>query len=232
MAAKTARNAYHYARQSLLLPMAALAPFVWGALTRLSGVGKAAALCGSVLLVLLLFVVGLSPLEYAPRLLDPLAPLLTVVGVIMLDGLRSAVTRPGVRSSFRWITAAMMALAVLEMMGAVVAARRERVRVLEENSVASSRLQEVRRWPEGWAVADYPAYYAWHTGERFVWFPVVEDLDRARWRSAGPSGAVLWSDRWEDDPTGIAATRNLVRMLEADGWQTVHSGGLVVLSAP
>lgn len=242
LSAKAVRNAYHFIRQAMLLPLPALAPFAWAAFGRITRVGRESAFCAAVLIGLFVFGLVLSPLEYAPRFLHPFIPLVAVVAVVMLARFREEMTEPAhpalSRRAVVWVAAAVTVLAGLEMVGAVAAARRERARPVD---AALARLTPAE-WGEvarslpagGWAAGDYPAYYAWHTGAKFVWFPVLADFDRMRWRGAAPGAVVLARSRGRSagDPTGIPSTPALAETLAARGWTVDGTGPIAVLQRP
>jgi len=176
---KAARNLYHFLVQALLLPLAALAPFVWTAAGRLARVGRESAYCASVLIALAMTIVVLAPLEYSPRFLHPFIPLLTVVGVIILGRMREQIGEgPSVRYSRRpvqWVAAAVVTLAALQFLGGLRDARRLRADWNDEfGPLRATNWSEVAQSipTGGWIHADYPAYYAWKTGRHFLWWPV------------------------------------------------------------
>lgn len=207
---KAARNLYHFLVQALLLPLAALAPFVWTAAGRLARVGRESAYCASVLIALGLSIVVLAPLEYSPRFLHPFIPLLTVVGVIILGRMREQVGEgQSVRYSRRpiqWVAAAVITLAALQLLGGLRDARRLRAAWNDEfGPLKATNWSEVAQSipADAWIEADYPAYYAWKTRRHFLW-----------WRAdcgEGAAPALLARDRGESrpDPMGLESSAAL-----------------------
>jgi 4-amino-4-deoxy-L-arabinose transferase-like glycosyltransferase len=239
MLLKALRNGYHFLRQALLMPIPALAPFVWAAMARLTRIGRESAFCAALLIGILLFLLILSPLEYAPRFLHPFIPALTVVGIIVLSRFREDLGQVGATVALSkrpavWAALAVLLLAGLEMIGAIAAVRRERTlpAVLPDNVPWDDVARAV---PSGsWGLADYPACYAWHSGARFVWFPVYKDLDRVAHSETGLRTVVLLDNRGEagPDPTGIPSTRELADSLLARGWSVRGVGPLRVFEEP
>lgn len=228
--AKGLRNLFHYLRQALLMPLPALAPFVWAATGRLTGVGKSSAYCAAVLIGLGCFVFLLAPLEYAPRLLHPFIPLLAVVGVILLARFRELRTIDGQpmlsARPVAFVAAAVVALALLEFVAGVVAARREWPREIP----APPR---VTLAADAWYLGDYPTWYAWHLGRRFVWLPVADDLPRARVQGRPPAGLLLDTRRdAEFDPTGLGSVARLAGTPPLDGWSATEDGPFRLLTPP
>jgi hypothetical protein len=212
---KGMKNLYHFLVQALLLPLAALAPFVWTAMGRLTGVGRESAYCASVLIALGITILLLAPLEYAARFLHPFIPLLTVVGVILLGRIREQIGEgEAVRYSRRpvvWVAAAVVTLAALQFLGGLRDARAMRAAwAAEFGALARTDWTGVTAaLPAGVTIeADYPAYYAWKTGRRFLW-----------WRADGTPAApaLLAAGRGESrrDPMGIEPTASIVARADA-----------------
>ncbi len=232
---KSLRNFYNFARQALLLPLPALAPFVWAAMGRITRVGRESAYCSAVLIGLLSFIVVLSPLQFAPRFLHPFIPLVTVVGLILLARIRERFVHEGrtelSRRAAHWIAAAVLALAALQAVGALTATRRDRARRTGPDPAALDWSAAARAVPaDRFGLADYPAFYAWYTGKPFLWIPVDEQFDAVAGTGAARRTVILWRDRSGPDPTGIAATPALVRRLEPEGYAPSASGPLVILT--
>lgn len=239
IAHKALRNLFHFLRQGLLLPLPALAPFVWAATGRLTGLGKVSAYCASVLIGLGLFVLLLAPLEYAPRLLHPFIPLLAVVGVLLLERFREVRWSDGTpRVAHRptlFIAGAVLVLALLEFVAGVTASRREWRAWERENLPRAAALASLAPElpPEGWYLADYPTWYAWHLRRRFVWLPVAADLPRVRVAGTPPAGLLVDAERGAPgfDPTGLPTARQLEALPELAGW-TRHDAGAFVRFVP
>jgi hypothetical protein len=204
---KALKNLYHYLAHALLLPLPALAPFVWAAAGRLTRIGRESAWCGAVLIALGLTIVVLSPLEYAPRFLNPFIPLLAVLGVILLDRIRERIgdgdTVRYTRRPALWVAAAVVTLAALQTIGALKEARNLRVEWRRDyGPLAYADWGEIAAsLPEAGCQADYPAYYAWKTGRGgFVWIGVGRRDDPRL-----PSAGLVASGRGRNgpDPTGI-----------------------------
>jgi 4-amino-4-deoxy-L-arabinose transferase-like glycosyltransferase len=207
---KSLKNLYHYLTQALLLPLPALAPFVWAAAGRLTRVGRESAWCSAILIALGLTILVLSPLEYAPRLLVPFIPLLTVVGIILLDRIREKVgDGDQVRYTRRpalWVAAAVVTLAALQTLGALKEARARRVEWRRDyGPLAHANWGEIAAsLPAAGCQADYPAYYGWKTGiGGFVWIGIGRRDDPRL-----PVAGLLYSGRGASgpDPTGVPPT--------------------------
>jgi hypothetical protein len=216
LAWKFLKNFYHYLTQALLLPLAPLAPFVWAAAGRLTRIGRESAYCASVLIGLALTALLLSPLEYAPRFLDPFIPLLTVVGVVMLDRMRELVDGgEEIRRSPRpavWVAGAVVTLSALQFLGGLHGAREQRARwEVDSRALRSTNWDAVRAaLPPGTLVeADYPGYYAWKTGRTFVWW-------RVECEGTAPALLALERSAGRPDPTGLPATGDLVARASDD----------------
>jgi len=234
---KAARNLFHFLVQALLLPLAALAPFVWTAVGRLARVGRESAFCASVLIALGLTIAVLSPLEYSPRFLHPFIPLLTVVSVIILGRMREQIgVGQAVRYSRRpviWVAAAVVTLAALQFLGGLRDARHARAAWAKEfGELKATDWAEVRRGlPAATLIdGDYPAYYAWKTGRQFVWW-------RADCRQLGPDGeffastpALLARERGVTfpDPMGIESSADLAART---GKANQRVGAVLILEA-
>lgn len=220
---KGLKNLYHFLTQALLLPLPALAPFAWAALGRLTRVGRESAYCAAVLIALVLTILMLAPLEFAPRFLHPFMPLVTVVGVIMLERIREQVGQGDeVHYSHHaavWVASAVVVLAGLQFLGAL---RDDRHQRREWAAAAAPMIQT--DWnavaaalpADGWYAADYPAYFAWQTGRVFVWLPgrPFDEAARVAWHGRPVTGTVLAVGRGADDPTGLDPTD---RLLPPDG---------------
>ena len=231
VAGKSLRNLFHYLRQALLMPLPALAPFVWAATGRLTGVGKSSAYCASVLIGLGCFVLLLAPLEYAPRLLHPFIPLLAVVGVILLARFREYRVLEGQpQLSARpvaFVAAAVVALAFLEFVAGVAVARREWPRTPPAPPPA------VALDADSWYYGDYPSWYAWRLNRRFVWLPVADDVPRARVQGRPAAGLLLDSTRDTDfDPTGIGSAARLLAAPPFDAWSVQEMAPYRLLTPP
>lgn len=229
--AKALRNLFHYLRQALLMPLPALAPFVWAATGRLTGVGKSSAYCAAVLIGLGCFMLVLAPLEYAPRLLHPFIPLLAVVGVILLARFREHRVlggQPQVSARpVAFVAAAVVVLAFLELVAGVTHARREWPRTPPEPPPAEALA------PDGWYLGDFPSWYAWRLQRRFVWVPVAADLPRARVQGRPPAGLLLDSRRESGfDPTGLAGAALLRATPPFDAWSATEAGPYRLLTPP
>lgn len=231
---KALRNGYHYLFQALLMPLPALAPFVWGALGRLTRVGRESAYCAAVLIGVVLFMVIVSPLEYAPRLLHPFIPAVTVVGVIVLARIREDLGEGGVvtlsRRPATWAAVAVTVLAALEMIGALTAAHRKSdsaaaFPVAPEWSAVEAAVDD-----NEWAIGDYPSYYAWFTGDRFVWVPHLDHLGRVNDGAGHRRAIVIDTDRGVDgrDPTGIPPSPALSDSLVRRGWSAQPMGAVTL----
>jgi hypothetical protein len=83
---------------------------------------------------------------------------------------------------------------------------------------------------DDWAIGDYPSYYAWFTGERFVWVPHLDDLARVPGVAGHRRHIVLDFDRGIDglDPTGIPPTPALADSLVRRGWAARRLGAVTV----
>jgi hypothetical protein len=224
---KGMKNLYHFLVQALLLPLAALAPFVWTAMGRLTGVGRESAFCASVLIALGLTILVLAPLEYAARFLNPFIPLLTVVGVIILGRIREQVgDGDAARYSRRpvtWVAAAVVTLAALQFLGGLRDARATRAAWAGEFGAlrATDWRAVTAALPADTTIeADYPAYYAWKTGRRFLWY---------RADGAGGAPALLAAARGAAgrDPMGIESTVSIVSRAAAS---PEAFGGVVFLA--
>jgi hypothetical protein len=195
-------------------------------------VGRESAFCSAVLIGLLLFIVCLSPLEYAARFLHPFIPALTVVGVILLARIREELEdggRPELsRRAARWVAAVVVALAAVQLIGDIVQVRREWLRAsMGPDGAAWSRLR--RELPAaGCSLADYPSYYAWHTGRCFIWYPADQDFGPLSADAGRRRAVILTRDRGRagGDPTGIPSTVVLAERLLAGGWTRKEIGGL------
>jgi hypothetical protein len=231
MAEKSARNLYHFLGQALVLPLPALAPFVWAAMGRMTRVGRESAYCSSVLIGLVLFIVCLSPLEYAPRFLHPFIPAVTVVGLILLARIREEIADGGraelSRRAAKLVAMVVVLMAGIQFIGDVVQVRRDRRGAVSRamDGAAWSRLRDDLP-ADAYGLADYPAYYAWHTARPFVWYPADQDFDRVSLNGAGRRAIVLARDRGASgtDPTGIPSSRALAERLEAAGWSRRECG--------
>ncbi|HEX7877887.1 MAG TPA: glycosyltransferase family 39 protein [Candidatus Eisenbacteria bacterium] len=222
---KGLKNLYHFLVQALLLPLAALAPFVWTAMGRLTGVGRESAYCASVLIALGLTIALLAPLEYAARFLNPFIPLLTVVGVIILGRMREQIGEgEGARYTRRpitWVAAAVVTLAALQFLGALRDARAMRAAWEAEFGAMKGtdwRAVTAALPPNRLFEADYPAYYAWKTGRRFLWWragcdgPAPPSAGRFPNDPGAERAGLLMRNRGVDrpDPMGIEPTPAIV----------------------
>lgn len=235
---KALKNLYHFLVQALLLPLAALAPFVWTAAGRLARVGRESAYCASVLIALGLTILALAPLEYSPRFLYPFIPLLTVVGVIILGRMREQIGEgQGVRYSRRpvqWVAAAVITLAALQFLGGLRDARHQRTAWAGEfGPLKETNWSDVTTaTPSGVTIeADYPAYYAWKTGRRFLWWRAdcSQPAPGLGETSLLAAPALLARDRGKSfaDPMGIESSADLV----ARALELPHEVGAVLLLA-
>ena len=235
---KGLKNLYHFLTQALLLPLPALAPFAWAALGRLTRVGRESAYCAAVLIALVLTILCLAPLEFAPRFLHPFMPLVAVVGVIMLERIREQVGEGDrVHYSHRaavWVAAAVVVLAGLQFLGALRESRHQRAAwAAEFGPLAATDWHAVALAlpPDRWYTADYPGYYAWQTGRLFVWIPAARAGAPTTWRGETAGGTVLAVSRPTGDLTGLPPADRIMPP-DATGARTIGAARLGPPAAP
>jgi hypothetical protein len=167
---KTAINLARYARDLLLLPSAALAPFVWLAFLRPPAGRRERGVLATLAAVAIVLVGVFSPLEYAPRFLAPLVPLMTVAAAMSLS--RLPVSRRFFTAGVTVISAAILGVFILGRAPEGTASLA--VRDLEHLVPGAVELET------GVALADSPTLYAWIWDRPAVWLPVPEDVARVR----------------------------------------------------
>jgi hypothetical protein len=172
--AKSGVNLLRFGRDLVLLPSPFLAPFLWLAVLRLPAERRPRAFLVGGAVALLILVLALAPLEYAPRFLAGLAPLLTVGAAIGLS--RFPRYRRELATVASVIGLVLLAGTILrrETDGTALAAAQD-LNLLMNRGEVEPLLQG-----DAVALSDAPTVYAWIWERRAVWTPVSTDIDGVR----------------------------------------------------
>ncbi|NNF06497.1 MAG: hypothetical protein HKN21_07030, partial [Candidatus Eisenbacteria bacterium] len=192
---KTAKNGFRFTRDLLLLPGIFLLPFFWLAIWPKRSETRFPLTAPFLLMALTLLVV-LSPLEYAPRFLAPIAPLAILVAA---SGLMRVA-----ENKTQWLQVSPRVLGLLPVLvvGLALATYAGSLwqRSAEPQGTAMVALKDLDRgvaedgmWPlllGGVLLTDAPTLYAWVWDRPAIWAPVPEDVQATAERY-GRTGVIL-----------------------------------------
>jgi hypothetical protein len=171
VANKSALNFARFGRDLILIPSPFLAPLVWFIVLRLPRERQARAyLIGGVICTASLILV-LVPMEYSPRFLAPLVPLLAAAAAL-------AVARMPRFRSVLGVAATVVGVAFL---GGFLAGRTESgTAELAARDLNTVMAQSGHPGPRAVALSGAPTMYAWIWNRPAVWAPLPRDLAEVR----------------------------------------------------
>lgn len=185
VARKTVKNTGRFLRDLLLLPTPLLAPLLWLGVLRGSRSRERRAFNLAGVAAVLTLIVVLAPMEYAPRFLAPLVPLMCVGAAL------------GISEFPRYRGRLVLAATVVSVLGFTMALTDRK-----ENGTAALAAADLRtlmadsttaiRDPDTVLLSDAPTIYAWIWKRPAVWMPVAEDVERVREMLPG---SVAWFTR-------------------------------------